>query len=50
MLKLAGANDRAATVRARGKAEVQRKLAALDDFEWRTAYAARPECKLLLGS
>jgi serine/threonine protein kinase/tetratricopeptide (TPR) repeat protein len=50
VLKLAGANDRAATVRARGKAEVQRKLAALDDPEWRTAYAARPECKALLGS
>ncbi|MEO8844201.1 MAG: protein kinase [Kofleriaceae bacterium] len=50
VLKLAGANDRAATVRARGKAEVQRKLAALDDPAWRTAYAARAECKALLGS
>jgi tetratricopeptide (TPR) repeat protein len=50
VLKLAGANDRAATVRARGKAEVQRKLAALEDPAWRAAYAARPECSALLGA
>ena len=31
VLDLAGANDRAETVRARGRAEVERKLAALTD-------------------
>lgn len=50
VLKFAGANDRATIVRTRGRAEVQRKLAALDDPEWRAAYAGRPECKALLGS
>jgi serine/threonine protein kinase/tetratricopeptide (TPR) repeat protein len=50
VLALAGANDRAKTVRARGRAEVERKLAALTDPAWRAAYAARTECKALLGS
>ncbi|CAN5265152.1 hypothetical protein BH11MYX1_BH11MYX1_28110 [soil metagenome] len=50
VLRFAGANDRAAIVRTSGRAEVQRKLAALDDPEWRAAYAGRPECKALLGS
>ncbi|MFT3699856.1 MAG: tetratricopeptide repeat protein [Kofleriaceae bacterium] len=50
VLELAGANDRAAKVRARGKAEVQRKLAAITDPRWRTSYAARPECQTLLGT
>jgi len=49
VLEFAGANDRANIVRTRGRAEVQRKLAALDDPEWRAAYAARLECKALLG-
>ncbi len=50
VLRFAGANDRAATVRARGRAEVQRKLAALSDPAWRAAYANRPECQALLGA
>jgi hypothetical protein len=49
VLALAGANDRAKTVRARGRAEVERKLAALTDPVWRAAYAARAECKALLA-
>jgi hypothetical protein len=48
VLDLAGAKDRAKVVRARGRAEVERKLAALTDPEWRAAYAARTECKALL--
>ena len=50
VLDLAGAKDRAKVVRARGRAEVERKLAALTDPEWREAYAARTECKALLGT
>jgi len=50
VLNVAGANDRAAVVRARGRAEVQRKLAALTDPAWRSAYASRQECRLLLGA
>ena len=50
VLDLAGAKDRARTVRARGRAEVERKLAALTEPTWRAAYAARPECKALLGT
>ena len=48
VLDFAGANDRAAIVRARGRAEVERKLAALEDPEWREAYARRRECNVLL--
>jgi tetratricopeptide (TPR) repeat protein len=48
VLEFAGAKDRAAIVRTRGRAEVQRKLAALEDPEWRAAYGNRPECKALL--
>jgi len=50
VLALAGANDRAKVVRARGRAEVERKLAALTDPAWRAAYAARVECKALLNT
>jgi tetratricopeptide (TPR) repeat protein len=45
----AGAHDRAAAVKARGKAEVERKLALIADPAWRAAYAAIPENQLLLG-
>ncbi|HUJ63366.1 MAG TPA: tetratricopeptide repeat protein, partial [Kofleriaceae bacterium] len=48
VLRAAGADDRAARVAARGKAEVERKLAALTDPVWRSAYAAIPECNALL--
>ncbi|MEP6860637.1 MAG: protein kinase [Deltaproteobacteria bacterium] len=47
VLDLAGAKDRAKIVRARGRGEVERKLAALTDPVWRAAYAARAECKAL---
>jgi len=50
VLRKAGANDRATVVRTRAKAEVQRKLAGLDDPEWRSAYAALPDVKQLLES
>ena len=49
VLDLAGAKDRAKIVRARGRAEVERKLAALTDPVWRAAYASRAECKALLA-
>jgi tetratricopeptide (TPR) repeat protein len=49
VLVKAGAGDRAATLRARGGAEVARKLVGLTDPEWRAAYASLPECKVLLG-
>jgi serine/threonine protein kinase/tetratricopeptide (TPR) repeat protein len=42
------ADDRAAQVKARGAAEVTRKLAGLDDLAWRVAYAGLPECRALL--
>jgi len=48
VLRIAGAADRAAHVKARGKAEVTRKLAALADPAWRAAYASIPECAALL--
>ena len=43
-----GAHDNAAFVCARGKAEVERKLAAIKDPAWRAAYAAIPDNKRLL--
>ncbi len=49
VLVRAGAGDRAATVKARGGAEVARKLVGLTDPEWRSAYASLPECKALLS-
>ncbi len=48
VLTAAGVTDRAAAVKARGKAEVERKLAGLTDPVWRASYAAVPENKLLL--
>jgi serine/threonine protein kinase/tetratricopeptide (TPR) repeat protein len=48
VLEKGGAGDRAATVKARGGAEVARKLLGLEDPAWRSAYAALPECKALL--
>ncbi|HEY1556181.1 MAG TPA: protein kinase [Kofleriaceae bacterium] len=47
ILVAAGAPDRAALVRARGRAEVERKLGAMTDPEWRDSYAALPECRAL---
>ncbi|HSN30986.1 MAG TPA: hypothetical protein VLT45_32090, partial [Kofleriaceae bacterium] len=49
VLVRAGAGDRAATVKARGGAEVARKLVGLTDPAWRSAYASLPECKSLLS-
>ena len=49
VLVRAGAGDRAAAVKARGGAEVARKLVALTDPEWRSAYTSLPECKALLS-
>jgi serine/threonine protein kinase/tetratricopeptide (TPR) repeat protein len=49
VLAAIGATDNAAFVRARGKAEVERKLAALTDPAWRAAYAAIPENQKLLA-
>jgi tetratricopeptide (TPR) repeat protein len=49
VLLAAGADDRAAAVQARGKAEVERKLASLTDPAWRAAYADIPENRRLLG-
>ena len=49
VLTRAGAGDRAAAVKARGGAEVARKLVGLTDPEWRSAYAQLPECKALLS-
>jgi tetratricopeptide (TPR) repeat protein len=48
VLQAAGADDRAALVKARGKAEVERKLSGLTDPAWRDSYAAVTENKLLL--
>ena len=49
VLERGGAGDRAVNVKARGGAEVARKLLGLEDPAWRTAYAALPECKALLA-
>jgi len=49
VLHAAAASDRAHAVRARGRAVVERKLAALTDPAWREAYAAIPECRALRG-
>lgn len=49
VLDKGGAGDRAVTVKARGGAEVGRKLLGLEDPAWRAAYAALPECKALLA-
>jgi tetratricopeptide (TPR) repeat protein len=48
VLEAAGAPDRAAAVRARGRIEVQRKLAGLTDPAWRASYAAIPEHQTLM--
>ncbi|HEY5927431.1 MAG TPA: protein kinase [Kofleriaceae bacterium] len=48
VLRACGAHDRADAVKARGKAEVERKLALLSDPAWRAAYAAVPENRQLL--
>ena len=48
VLRAARAEDRAAAVKAQGRAEVERKLAGLADPEWRSSYAAIPEAKVLL--
>jgi hypothetical protein len=49
VLRAAGARDRAAALRDRGRASARRKLAALHAPTWRTAYAAIPEVAELLG-
>jgi tetratricopeptide (TPR) repeat protein len=49
VLTRTGARDRAASVKARGGAEVARKLVGLTDPAWRAAYTALPECKALLA-
>jgi ATP/maltotriose-dependent transcriptional regulator MalT len=49
VLRDAGAHERAAVVGAWGKREVERKLAALADPVWRSAYASVPECAALLA-
>ena len=48
VLHVAGAGDRAAAVRVRGRASAQRKLNALVDPAWKAAYAAIPEIQQLL--
>jgi tetratricopeptide (TPR) repeat protein len=48
VLRAAGADDRADAVRARGRAEVERKLAGLAEPAWRAAYAAIAENRELL--
>jgi hypothetical protein len=50
VLDAAGANERARTVRARGKAEVERKLAGMSDESWRRAYSAIEENARLLAT
>jgi tetratricopeptide (TPR) repeat protein len=48
VLKASGFEERAAILKTRGKAEVERKLAGLTDLAWRAAYANILECKALL--
>jgi len=48
VLRAAGADDRAKVVKARGRAEVERKLAGISDAAWRKTYAAIPEVRALL--
>jgi len=47
VLATAGADDRAAAVKERGRAGYERKLAAMSDPEWRLAYSDLPEHRLL---
>ena len=49
VLRIVGAIDRAAVIRARGRASAQRKLDALVDPAWKAAYAAIPEVRALLA-
>jgi tetratricopeptide (TPR) repeat protein len=49
VLRATGNGELAARVKARGRAEAQRKLAGLAHPAWRAAYAARAECKILLA-
>jgi tetratricopeptide (TPR) repeat protein len=49
VLEKGRAGDRAIAIKARGGAEVARKLLGLHDPAWRSAYAALPECKALLS-
>jgi tetratricopeptide (TPR) repeat protein len=49
VLRTAGAEDRAIAVKARGKAEVERKLAGMTDPAWRAAYSALPEVQALVS-
>ncbi len=49
VLRATGAHDQATIIRERGRASAQRKLGAMSDAGWRTAYAARPEIRALLG-
>jgi serine/threonine protein kinase/tetratricopeptide (TPR) repeat protein len=49
VLRAAGAGERAAAVKARGRAEVERKLAGLADPSWRAAYSSIAVNKRLLG-
>jgi tetratricopeptide (TPR) repeat protein/tRNA A-37 threonylcarbamoyl transferase component Bud32 len=47
--RLAGADETAAALRARGRAGAQRKLDRMADPEWRRAFAAIPEVAALLS-
>lgn len=47
--RVLGLYDQAATVKARGRGEIERKLAALANPVWRAAYLARPASRLLLA-
>jgi len=49
VLRTAGAGEAAVAVRGRGRASARRKLEAMTDGAWRSAYAAIPEIEDLLG-
>ncbi|HEU4610609.1 MAG TPA: AAA family ATPase, partial [Kofleriaceae bacterium] len=49
VLQAAGASEAAAAVRARGRADLERKLAGLTDPAWRAAYMAIVENRALLA-
>jgi tetratricopeptide (TPR) repeat protein len=49
VLRATGDGEKAARVKARGKAEVLRKAGRLADPVWREAYATRMECRALLS-
>jgi tetratricopeptide (TPR) repeat protein len=49
VLLAAGATERAASVRARGRASLERKLETLVDPAWRAAYVSCPQNRVLLA-